>query len=83
MLTDKTGLFIISDRGWKYWKNLGGIIMGNADKWKKELKLFEKGKSSYQWDEIEELVTDEFEDGYLTSEEFDSIMGKLMELDCG
>ena len=42
--------------------------MGNADKWKKELKLFEKGKSSYQWDEIQELVTDEFEDGYLTSE---------------
>ncbi|MCI9080522.1 MAG: hypothetical protein HFH68_16720 [Lachnospiraceae bacterium] len=57
--------------------------MGNADKWRKELKLFEKGRSSYQWDEIEELVTDEFEDGYLTSEEFDSIMGELMELDCG
>ncbi len=63
----------------KFW----GIIMGNADKWKKELKLFEKGKSKYKWDEIEELVTDEFEDGYLTSEEFDSIMGELMELDCG
>ena len=57
--------------------------MGNADKWNKELKLFEKGKSKYKWDEIEELVTDEFEDGYLTLEEFDSIMGELMELDCG
>lgn len=57
--------------------------MGNADKWKKELKLFEEGKSSYKWDEIEELVTDEFEDGYLTSDEFDSIMAVLMELDCG
>ena len=63
----------------KFW----GIIRGNADKWNKELKLFEKGKSKYKWDEIEELVTDEFEDGYLTSEEFDSIMGELMELDCG
>ena len=57
--------------------------MGNADKWNKELKQNEKGKSKYKWDEIEELVTDEFEDGYLTSEEFDSIMGELMELDCG
>lgn len=57
--------------------------MGGADKWKKELGLFEKGKSSYEWDEIEELVTDEFEDGKLTSDEFDSIMKALMELDCG
>ena len=57
--------------------------MDNADKWNKELKLKKKKKSKYKWDEIEELVTDEFEDGYLTSEEFDSIMGELMELDCG
>lgn len=56
--------------------------MGSADKWKKELKLFESGKSSYAWDEIEELVTDEFEDGKLTSDEFDYIMKILMELDC-
>ena len=56
--------------------------MGSADKWRKELKLFEKGKSSYQWDEIEELVTDEFEDGKLTSDEFDCIMEILMGLDC-
>lgn len=57
--------------------------MGGAGKWEKELKLFEKGKSSYAWDEIEELVTDEFEDGKLTSDEFDNIMKILMELDCG
>lgn len=57
--------------------------MGSADKWRKELKLFEKGKSRYVWDEIEELVTDEFDDGKLTSDEFDSIMSVLMELDCG
>lgn len=56
--------------------------MESADKWKKELKLFESGKSSYKWDEIEELVTDEFEDGKLTSDEFDCIMETLMGLDC-
>lgn len=56
--------------------------MDGADKWKKELKLFENGKSNYAWDEIEELVTDEFEDGKLTSDEFDCIMEILMGLDC-
>jgi len=57
--------------------------MGRADEWREELKLFEKGRSRYKWDEIEELVTDEFEDGKLSSDEFDSIMAALMELDCG
>lgn len=57
--------------------------MDSAKKWKKELELFEKGKSKYEWDEIEELVTDEFEDGKLTSDEFDSIMSVLMDMDCG
>ncbi len=57
--------------------------MNSADRWRKELKLFEKGKSKYAWDEIEELVTDEFDDGKLTSDEFDSIMAVLMSLDCG
>ena len=33
--------------------------MGRADEWKKELKKLEEGKSKYEWDEIEELVTDE------------------------
>ena len=37
--------------------------MGRADEWKKELKKLEEGKSKYEWDEIEELVTDEFDDG--------------------
>lgn len=58
-------------------------VMSSVDKWNKELELFEKGKSKYEWDEIEELVTDEFDDGKLTSDEFDSIMSVLMELDCG
>lgn len=59
------------------------VVMDSAKKWKKELELFEKGKSKYEWDEIEELVTDEFEDGKLTSDEFDSIMSVLMDMDCG
>lgn len=49
----------------------------------KRTETFEKGKSKYAWDEIEELVTDEFDDGKLTSDEFDSIMAVLMSLDCG
>ena len=51
-------------------------------KWKKELKKFKEGKSKYKWDEIEELITDEFEDELITSDEFDSLMKELMELDC-
>ncbi len=57
--------------------------MGRADEWKKELKKLEEGKSKYEWDEIEELVTDEFDDGKLLSDEFDCLMGILMEIDCG
>lgn len=56
--------------------------MNSADKWDKELKRFEKGESEYEWDEIEELITDEFDDGKLTSDEFDKLMGILMDLNC-
>lgn len=56
--------------------------MKSYNKWKKELKKFKEGKSKYKWDEIEELITDEFEDELITSDEFDSLMKELMELDC-
>lgn len=56
--------------------------MNRADYWEKELKLFEEKKSKYEWDEIEELITDEFEDEKLTSDEFDELMSILMDLDC-
>lgn len=50
-------------------------------KWNKEIdKLFDN-KSRYEWDEIEELITDEFENENITSEEFDELMAKLMEFD--
>ena len=38
-------------------------------------------KSRYEWDEIEELITDEFENENITSDEFDELMAKLMEFD--
>jgi len=57
--------------------------MDRADEWKKELNKLEEGNSRYEWDEIEELITDEFDDGKLTSDEFDYLMGILMEIDCG
>lgn len=56
--------------------------MKSYDKWKKELKKYQDGKSKYKWDELEELITDEFEDELLTSDEFDDIMKELMNLNC-
>ena len=56
--------------------------MKSYDKWKKELKKYQDGKSKYQWDELEELITDEFEDELLTSDEFNDIMKELMNLNC-
>ena len=38
-------------------------------------------KRHYEWDEIEELITDEFENENITSDEFDELMAKLMEFD--
>lgn len=57
--------------------------MGQFGVYKKELSAFEQRKSKYEWDELEELITDDFEEGKLTSEEFDELMRRLMELDCG
>lgn len=51
------------------------------EKYKKELEALEKGRSSYEWDELEELITDDFEEERLSSEEFDSLMQQLMELE--
>ncbi|MCD7825092.1 MAG: hypothetical protein LUH14_03905 [Clostridiaceae bacterium] len=48
--------------------------------YQKELKKLEEGKSKYQWDELEELITDAFEEEVLSVEEFDSLMEKLMEI---
>ncbi len=55
--------------------------MKMVEKYRRELEAFEKGKSSYEWDELEELITDDFEEERLSSEEFDSLMQQLMELE--
>ncbi len=56
--------------------------MGQFEYYKKELKALGSGKSKYVWDELEELITDDFEEEKLTSEEFDSLMRQLMDMDC-
>lgn len=57
--------------------------MKQFEYYKKELAAFGKGRSKYAWDELEELITDDFEEEKLTSKEFDMLMRQLMELDCG
>ena len=47
--------------------------------WNKEISKFKDKKSKYEWDELEELITDAFEDEKITSDEFDELMEKLME----
>lgn len=46
--------------------------------WNKEIDRLKDGKSKYEWDELEELITDVFEDEKITSDEFDKLMEKLM-----
>ena len=41
--------------------------MGQFEVYKKELSAFEQKKSKYEWDELEELITDDFEEEKLTS----------------
>lgn len=57
--------------------------MERVKHWEKQLDSFEHRKSKYSWDELEELITDEFEDGKLSAEEFDVLMQRLMDMDEG
>lgn len=56
--------------------------MSKAETWSKELDRLEQGKSSYVWDEIEELITDDYSDERITEEEFETLMRRLMDIDC-
>lgn len=49
--------------------------------WKEELEQLKQGNSQYVWDELEELITDDFEEERLTVEEFDQLMEMLMNID--
>jgi len=57
--------------------------MTQFEYYKAELAALEEGKGKYVWDELEELITDDFDEGKLQSEEFDALMRQLMDIDCG
>lgn len=51
------------------------------EKWNKELKNYAERTGEYAWDELEELITDDYEEEKLSDEEFDSLMRRLMEME--
>ena len=51
------------------------------EKWNEELKKYAKQTSEYAWDELEELITDDYEEEKLSDDEFDNLMRCLMEMD--
>ncbi len=53
------------------------------EKYQKELDDLERGWGNYVWDELEELITEDFEEEKLSSQEFDDLMHRLMDIDCG
>ena len=56
--------------------------MSEIKQFQKELDDLEEKKGKYVWDELEELITDAFEVEKISSEEFDILMKRLMDIDC-
>lgn len=56
--------------------------MSEIKQFQKELDDLESKKGKYVWDELEELITDAFEEEKISSEEFDLLMKRLMDIDC-
>lgn len=56
--------------------------MSEIKQFQKELDDLEEKKGKYVWDELEELITDAFEEEKISSEEFDILMKRLMDIDC-
>lgn len=52
------------------------------DKYQRELDSLEQGKGKFAWDELEELITEDFEEEKISSQEFDDLMRRLMDIDC-
>lgn len=52
------------------------------EQFQRELDELEQGKSQYGWDELEAFITEDFEDEKISSQEFDDLMRRLMEIDC-
>ena len=55
--------------------------MSEIKQFQKELDDLEEKKGKYVWDELEELITDAFEEEKISSEEFDLLMKWLMDID--
>lgn len=56
--------------------------MSEYRNWDKELDRLEQGKSQYSWHELEELITDQLEDEKISEQEFETLMRRLMDIDC-
>lgn len=56
--------------------------MSEYQNWDKELDRLEAGESQYSWDELEELITDRLEDDRIDEQEFETLMRRLMDIDC-
>ena len=56
--------------------------MSEYQYWDKELDRLEAGESQYSWDELEELITDRLEDDKIDEQEFETLMRRLMDIDC-
>ncbi len=56
--------------------------MSEYRNWDKELDRLEQGKCQYSWDELEELITDQLEDEKISEQEFETLMRRLMDIDC-
>ena len=56
--------------------------MSEYQNWDKELDRLEAGESQYSWDELEELITDRLEDNKIDEQEFETLMRRLMDIDC-
>lgn len=56
--------------------------MSEIKQFQKELDDLEAKKGKYVWDELEELITDAFEEEKISSEEFDLLMKRLMDIAC-
>ena len=56
--------------------------MSEYQNWDKELDRLESVESQYSWDELEELITDRLEDDKIDEQEFETLMRRLMDIDC-
>ena len=49
-------------------------------KWEKEIEKLKTGSSDYEWDELEELITDDYDEGIIDEQDFLRLMDMLMQI---